>query len=144
MLVQQILKSKADQGVVTIEPGASVADAAGVLSARRIGSVVVSADGKSAAGILSERDIVRELGRRGPACMTDAVDRMMTTKLVTCSPTDKADAILQQMTDGRFRHMPVMEDGVMIGIVTIGDVVKARLSELAMEKDALEGMIMGH
>lgn len=144
MLVQQILKSKADQGVVTIEPGASVADAAGVLSAKRIGSVVVSADGKSAAGILSERDIVRELGRRGPACMTDAVDQMMTTKLVTCSPTDKADAILQQMTDGRFRHMPVMEDGVMIGIVTIGDVVKARLSELAMEKDALEGMIMGH
>ena len=68
----------------------------------------------------------------------------MTAKLVTCARNDDADSILSQMTEGRFRHMPVVEDGKLIGLVTIGDVVKARLTELAMEKSALEGMIMGH
>lgn len=144
MLVHQILKSKGTDGVVTIQPGSSVADAAAVLSQKRIGSLVVSPDGSTVVGILSERDIVRELGKRGPTCMSDEVDDIMTAKLVTCAPGDKADAILQQMTDGRFRHMPVMEEGRMVGIVTIGDVVKARLTELSMEKDALEGMIMGY
>ena len=68
----------------------------------------------------------------------------MTSKLVTCSRDDRADEILQKMTEGRFRHMPVVEDGTLVGIVTLGDVVKARLTELSMEKNALEGMIMGH
>ena len=68
----------------------------------------------------------------------------MTKKLVTCSTSDSADFVLQTMTDGRFRHLPVVEDGKAIGLISIGDVVKARLSELAMEKDALQGMIMGH
>ncbi len=68
----------------------------------------------------------------------------MTAKIVTCSEKDSADQILQMMTDGRFRHLPVMRDGKMIGLISIGDVVKARLSELSMEKNALEGMIMGH
>jgi CBS domain-containing protein len=68
----------------------------------------------------------------------------MTSKLVTCSRSESADNVLKMMTEGRFRHMPVLEDGVLVGLVTIGDVVKARLSELAMEKNALEGMIMGH
>ena len=68
----------------------------------------------------------------------------MTAKLMTCTREDKADDILTRMTEGRFRHMPVVEDGQLIGLVTLGDVVKARLTELAMEKDALEGMIMGH
>ena len=68
----------------------------------------------------------------------------MTAKLVTCAAIDSADAVLQQMTEGRFRHMPVLEDGELVGLISLGDVVKARLAELAMEKDALEGMIMGH
>lgn len=144
MLVQQILNSKANQGVFTVKPDSSVADAATVLSNNRIGSVVVSGTGKSVEGILSERDIVRELGKRGAVCMTDLVKDMMTKTPVTCSRDDSADDILQKMTDGRFRHMPVILDGDMIGLITIGDVVKARLSELAMEKQALEGMIMGH
>lgn len=144
MLVHQILKSKGTTGVVTVGPEASVTDAAQVLSERKIGSVVVSADGTSADGILSERDIVRELGRRGPNCLGDAVSEMMTKRLVTCDKTDTADSVLSRMTEGRFRHMPVIEDGKMVGLITLGDVVKARLSELAMEKDALEGMIMGH
>ncbi|WP_428542978.1 CBS domain-containing protein [Profundibacter sp.] len=144
MLVQQILKSKATEGVITIKPGTSVADAASVLSNNRIGSVVVSATGKTAEGILSERDIVRELGKRGAVCLSDNVDDMMTRNLVTCNCNERADDVLKKMTEGRFRHMPVIRDGEMVGLITIGDVVKARLSELSMEKKALEGMIMGH
>ncbi|SMX42685.1 CBS domain-containing protein [Actibacterium lipolyticum] len=144
MHVQQILKSKPEGPVITIAPGSSVADAAELLSTRRIGSLVVSSDGTTVAGILSERDIVRELGRRGPSCMADKVDDLMTREIVTCQPSDVTDEVLRKMTDGRFRHMPVMEGGKMVGLISIGDVVKTRLAELSMEKDALEGMIMGH
>ncbi|MDC0012087.1 CBS domain-containing protein [Octadecabacter sp.] len=145
MLVSQILKSKAMDGVLTLTSDASVSDAAAIMSEKRIGTMVISDDGgKTAAGILSERDIVRELGRKGVACMGDPVADMMTRKLVTCGPSDGSDAVLAQMTDGRFRHMPVIENGTLIGLISIGDAVKARLAELAMERDALEGMVMGH
>jgi CBS domain-containing protein len=143
MLVQQILATKSGEGVVTVAPGSSLAGAAEVLSAKRIGAIIVSEDGKHVAGILSERDIVRELGKRGVACMSDTVDAVMTSKIVGCSKSDTADQVMQKMTDGRFRHMPVMEGDEMIGLISIGDVVKARLAELSMEKDALEGMIKG-
>jgi CBS domain-containing protein len=143
MTVQQILKIKGEGPVVTVASSASLSDAATVLSERRIGAVVVSDDGKRPLGILSERDIVRELGRRGVGCMSDQVTRIMTTKLVTCTRADRATEVMQKMTDGRFRHMPVMEGEVMVGFISIGDVVKSRLAELAMEKDALEGMIKG-
>lgn len=143
MLVQQILKTKSDDGVVTVTPGTTVAKAAEILSSRRIGAVIVSPDGKRAMGIVSERDIVRELGRRGTACLTDTVDSIMTSNLVGCRRDEQANDVLQKMTDGRFRHMPVMEGTQMVGLISIGDVVKARLTELAMEKDALEGMIKG-
>jgi CBS domain-containing protein len=143
MTVAKILKSKGTDEVVTVRPGSSVADAARVLSDKRIGSVVVSADGRTAVGILSERDIVREIGRRGPGCLSEKVEQMMTAKLVTCTREERAEAVLTTMTKGRFRHMPVVEGGEMVGLITIGDVVKYRLTELAMEKDALEGMIMG-
>jgi CBS domain-containing protein len=105
--------------------------------------VVVSDDGEHPLGILSERDIVRELGRRGVACMSDPAARVMTSKLVTCSRSDRLTEVMQKMTDGRFRHLPVMEGERMVGVISIGDVVKIRLDELAMEKDALEGMIKG-
>ncbi|WP_116131650.1 CBS domain-containing protein [Tropicimonas sp. IMCC34043] len=144
MIVRDILKGKAAEGVITVAPGLSVEEAARILSEKRIGSVVISKDGKDCAGILSERDIVRELGRRGSACMADKVDDMMTRKIETCDLSEQAESVLIRMTEGRFRHMPVIEGGEMVGIITIGDVVKARLLELAMEKDALEGMIMGH
>jgi CBS domain-containing protein len=143
MLVQQILKSKGDDGVVTVPPGTSVGKAAELLSTRRIGAVIVSPDGKRALGILSERDIVRELGRRGAACLSDPVDTLMTARLVTCHRNESTDEVLGRMTEGRFRHMPVMEGDQMVGLISIGDVVKARLMELAAEKDALEGMIKG-
>ncbi len=145
MIVSQILKSKATDGVFTLTPDASVADAAKIMSEKRIGTIVISNDGGATpAGILSERDIVRELGKQGPSCMTRAVSDMMTKKLVTCGPPDTTDSVLSKMTEGRFRHMPVMVGGKMVGLISIGDAVKARLSELAAERDALTGMVMGH
>ncbi|MCV6593040.1 MAG: CBS domain-containing protein [Silicimonas sp.] len=142
MLVRQILTMKNAQNVVTIAPEASVGDAARLLSEKKIGAVVVSSNG-APDGILSERDIVRELGKRGDGCLKDRVAGLMTRDLVTCAPDNTTDDVLQKMTEGRFRHMPVMEGGKMIGFISIGDVVKARLSELSMEKHALEDMIKG-
>ncbi|NRB00204.1 MAG: CBS domain-containing protein [Rhodobacteraceae bacterium] len=144
MTVAKILRSKGNDDVVTIQPGKKVSEAAIMLSEKRIGTVVVSEDGSHAMGILSERDIVREIGRRGGSCLDDAVEEMMTSKLVTCDRSERVDDVLQKMTEGRFRHMPVVVDGNLVGLITLGDVVKFRLNELAMEKDALEGMIMGH
>ena len=144
MLVSQIMKSKSDDGVVTSPPSLLISEAAAILSEKRIGTLVISLDGKAPLGILSERDIVRQLGKEGAGCLTMSVDKLMTTKLVTCRRDDLAEKILEQMTEGRFRHMPVVEDGVLVGLISLGDVVKARLTELSMEKNALEGMIMVH
>jgi CBS domain-containing protein len=144
MLVTQILGSKAGKSVVSIKPEASISEAAKMLSEHRIGSLVVSSDGVKPVGILSERDIVRELGKHGVKCMEDTVAAMMTTELKTCVRSDTADSVLAMMTEGRFRHMPVVENEALIGLISLGDVVKARLSEVSMEKDALEHMIMGH
>ena len=143
MLVSQILKSKSDDGVVTLPPDTTVAHIAEVLSSRRIGAIVISHDGKRVGGIVSERDVVRELGKRGAACLSDTAASLMTTKVTTCTRDDKADDVLQRMTDGRFRHLPVVEGDHMIGLISIGDVVKARLADLSAEKEALEGMIKG-
>ena len=144
MQVHQILRNKPQSSVITVMPGSSVADAARLLAERRIGAVVVSDDGVRVLGILSERDIVRDLGRRGVVCLSDTVEALMTRNIVSCTPDDIADSILERMTAGRFRHMPVVQAGKMVGIISIGDVVAARISELAMEKDALAGMIMGN
>ena len=143
MQVQQILKDKADDGVVTVTPDATVAAAAKVLAERRIGGVVVSEDGQTPLGILSERDIVRVLGTDGPDVLAWRVDALMTRDLKTCSRDDDSNVVLARMTKGRFRHLPVIEDGVMVGMISIGDVVAAQISELSMEKGALQGMIMG-
>lgn len=145
MIVKQILGSKAVEGVLTLASAAPVSEAVAIMSKKRIGTIVVSDDdGKTPTGILSERDVVRELGKHGAACLEGTVGDMMTKAPTTCTPGDSSDAVLATMTERRFRHMPVMENGTMIGLISIGDVVKARLAELAMEKDALEGMIMGH
>ncbi len=144
MLVHQILKSKGDDGVITVTPETTITEVSQILAERRIGGVVVSKDGMSADGILSERDIVRSLALRGAACLNEAAEQMMTRNPITCSRDESSDDVLERMTTGRFRHVPVVEGGRLVGIVTIGDVVKARLQELAMERNALEGMIMGH
>lgn len=144
MLVAQILQTKASVGVVTVTSQTTVADAAKLLAERKFGSLVISDDGKRAVGILSERDIVRVIALQGAGVLNDPVSMHMTASVVTCSKQATADQVLKTMTDRRFRHMPVVEDGELVGLITLGDVVKSRLSELAMEKDALEGMIMGY
>ena len=144
MLVQQILNSKANDHIVTVMPGTTLLEATAVLAKHKIGTVVISEDGKKASGILSERDIVRAISHRGAAALRAPVDDFMTRKLVTCRREATADQVLTIMTNKRFRHIPVVDSGKMIGLITQGDVVKAKLSELAMEKDALEGMIMGY
>jgi len=145
MLVRQILKGKGEGAgkVITVKPGDRISEVAAILAERRIGGVIVSTDGETVEGILSERDIVRSLAARGATCLNDKVEDLMTRNPVCCGREDSSDQVLTRMTEGRFRHMPVVEEGKLIGIVTIGDVVSARLSELSMEKDALQGMIMG-
>ena len=147
MLVKQILSLKGPAGsnVVTIPSTAPVGEAVKLLAEKRIGALVVSDDGRTVAGILSERDIVRELSKRGASVLTDPVSGLMTSKVSTCTPGEDTRVVLERMTAGRFRHMPVAgKDGEMLGLVSIGDAVSARLNELAAEKEALTGMIMGN
>ncbi|WP_294926834.1 CBS domain-containing protein [uncultured Paracoccus sp.] len=144
MLVKQILAMKDSDEIVTIGPDQTVEEAAQLLARRRIGAVVVSENGRTALGILSERDILRVLGENGAGSLQGQVADLMTRKLVTCVTGDDALSVLDRMTQGRFRHMPVVDDeGGMIGLISIGDVVSARLKELNAEKEALTGMIMG-
>ncbi|MDO5613558.1 MAG: CBS domain-containing protein [Paracoccus sp. (in: a-proteobacteria)] len=153
MLVNQILalKNGSDKpgvnadAIMTIKPDATVADAARLLAEHRIGAVVVSADGQTPAGILSERDIVRQIGKNGPGVLDQPVSGIMTASVQTCTVAENALTVLQRMTQGRFRHMPVVDDnGHMLGVVSIGDAVSGRLQELAAEREALTGMIMGN
>lgn len=144
MLVKSIMKSKEIAEVVTIGPEATIEAAAQLLSKHGIGTVVVSSDQTTPLGILSERDIVRQLAKSGSVCLQHKVEDYMTREVVTCVQDSNAEDALAKMTEGRFRHMPVVENGVLIGIISLGDVVKAQLTEVAMEKSALEGMIMGH
>lgn len=152
MLVKQLLSMKGNSGkpgidagaMITIGPDATLGDAARMLSEKRIGAVVVSSNGRTPDGILSERDIVRQLGAKGPAVLSTLIRDVMTRKVQTCVPGENAMTILERMTEGRFRHMPVVDEtGQMLGVVSIGDAVSGRLKELAAEKDALTGMIMG-
>lgn len=117
MLVSQILRSKADSGVLTIQ--------------------------EDATGILSERDVVREAGRRRAGCLSGPVAALMTREAVTCARRASADGVLLAMTQGRSRHLPVVGAGEPVGLISSGDVARARLAELATEKGALEGMIRG-
>jgi len=143
MLVSNILSLKGSNTVETITPDASVAEAASVLAARRIGAVVVSTGDGNISGILSERDIVRALAREAGGCLTMSVSALMTAGVETCSPAESSDSLLERMTSGRFRHMPVVEDGRMVGLLSIGDVVKARIEEIVQENAAMAGMLSG-
>lgn len=143
MFVSQIISSKPKQSIITIKPSASAADASKLLSENRIGAVIVDKGNGQVAGILSERDIVRELGRRGAGCLDDTVEALMTKDVKSCDPSDTAVSVLERMTEGRFRHMPVMSDGELTGVISIGDVVKARIQEVEHENSALTELIAG-
>jgi CBS domain-containing protein len=140
MTVSHILSRKG-YDVATIEPTATLATAVEMLAQRRIGALVVTGAGDRVVGIISERDIVRVLAEKGPAVLSAPVAETMTRKVVTCTGTDSIVEIMEQMTAGKFRHLPVIEQGELAGIISIGDVVKARLEELEHEQDALRDYI---
>lgn len=139
MLVKTILKQKArGQGVVTISPEATIAEAALALASHRIGALVAVYEGGSIAGILSERDIVRGLSTTTEICTSFAVKDLMTSAVLTCREDDSVDRLMSVMTSRHIRHLPVLDPaGVLIGMVTIGDLVKSRLDEADMEVDNL-------
>jgi len=140
MNVETILRSKSND-VVTIRPEAPVSEAVSLLKAKRIGAVIVSRDGRGVDGILSERDIVRALDTRAAELMRLPVSELMTTRVTTCAPEDTVHELMNRMTQGRFRHMPVMRDGGLCGVVSIGDVVKHRIEEVEFEADSLKSFI---
>ena len=143
MLVSQILKGKRSHNIISVGPNDAILSAASRLSKNRIGALVVFDDDGLLVGILSERDIVREIGIKGAQVLNLSVNELMSKKVVTCNTNETAFDVLNKMTLGRFRHIPVMDDKKMVGLISIGDVVKARLGELNMEKQALEEYI-GH
>ena len=140
MTVQAILTRKGST-VCTIEPAASIADAAKSLAYHGIGALVVMGGEGQAIGIISERDIVRAVSAMGGAALKRPVAEVMTRKVTTCSRNDKLVDLMQRMTEGKFRHFPVIEEGQLVGIVSIGDVVKSRLEELEQESKALNEYI---
>ena len=140
MIVKEILAAKGSE-VVSIEPGADLAAAVKLLAERRIGAVMIVGAGRRIAGILSERDIVRELAARGPAALQETVGTIMTRNVATCGQDETVASIMERMTAGKFRHMPVVEGGRLIGIISIGDVVKQRVEEVERESEAMRDYI---
>ena len=140
MNVKEILSVKG-RDVVTIEPNANLATAVKLLAERRIGAVMITGPGGRVAGILSERDIVQTIAARGLDALATQVAEVMTRKVTTCSPSDTIASIMEHMTAGKFRHMPVVEQGRLTGIISIGDVVKHRLKEMENEQAALRDYI---
>jgi CBS domain-containing protein len=139
MTVRAILDSKGHQ-IESVEPEAKLSAAIKVLSERKIGAVLVMSKGRID-GILSERDIVRVLGERGAEVLDEPVSAVMTRKVVSCRQSDTVAAIMEMMTLGKFRHLPVIEEGVVVGLISIGDIVKWRVKEYEMEQEALREYI---
>jgi CBS domain-containing protein len=139
MTVRAILDTKGHQ-VESVQPGAQLSAAVKVLGERRIGAVLVMNLGRIE-GILSERDIVRVLAERGASVLDEPVSNVMTRKVVSCRQADTVGAIMEMMTLGKFRHLPVVEDGKVVGLISIGDVVKWRVQEYEREQEALREYI---
>ncbi len=142
MNVEAILRDKGEK-VVTIPPQATIAVAAATLRREGVGALVVSGDGESVEGILSERDIVQALAELGRNLLDAKVEALMTRRVFTCTPRDAIADLAAEMTQRRIRHIPVLRDGALAGIVSIGDVVKARLDEMEYETSSLRSFIAG-
>lgn len=136
MLIGTILRNKGND-VATVTPEATVRELLAKLAEHNIGAVVVSSDGERIAGIVSERDVVRRMHDRGAGILDEAVASIMTTEVRTVTPATNVDELRRTMTTHRFRHMPVVENGLLVGIVSIGDVVKSAIEELETEKASL-------
>ena len=140
MRISDVIRRKGD-GVVTLRSDATVRHLLEVLEKNRIGAVVVSDDGLAVAGIVSERDVVRHLHIDGVGVLDETVAMIMTSDVATCTPDDSLDELAAVMTERRFRHIPVVADGRLKAIVSIGDIVKGRIDELQTERDHLVGYI---
>ncbi len=143
MLVTQIFRRKKAPRIVTIGPETTVAEAANILKEEHIGALMVTGDDGALAGIISERDIVRAIPVYGGELFDLAVGRLMTHPVVTCNPKGLVHQIMKTMTANHFRHMPVLEDGKLIGMISIGDVVKSRVDELEDEEAHMRNFIAG-
>ena len=140
MTVEHILSEKG-RSVVTVEPDRSLAEAARLLASRRIGAVVVASEPGELQGILSERDIVRAVAEEGAAALDAPVSRFVTAKVVTCTTRAAVHEVMEMMTRGKFRHLPVLSESRLVGIVSIGDVVKHRVAEIEAEHRAMRDYI---
>ena len=143
MLISQILESKGGNGpgeIVSVESATKVADAVASMSKHRIGAVLVR-DGDGLSGILSERDVMHLIARKGPDALALSVSDAMTKKIVICSRSDSVDQAMSAMTEGRFRHLPVVDGDELLGMISIGDVVKAKIEQAEHEVEDLKGYI---
>jgi CBS domain-containing protein len=139
MRISDVLRGKGS-AVATVDPGLTVGRLVAELARHNVGALVVVKDG-AVVGIVSERDVVRRLAERGADLLDAKVADIMTTSVFTCLPTDSVDSLAETMTERRIRHMPVVVDGSLVGIVSIGDVVKSRIGELQTEREQLESYI---
>ena len=140
MKINDVIRGKSSRDVITITPDASVRDLLALLAEYNIGAVIVSSDGTRVDGIVSERDVVRRLN--GDDSVLDApVQDIMTAVVQTCEPGHDVDELMAQMTEHRIRHVPVMENGELIAVVSIGDVVKSRITQLTFERDQLDSYV---
>jgi CBS domain-containing protein len=142
MNVETILRTKG-RAVATIRPDETVGAAIDTLISRNIGALVASEDGDTVDGIISERDIVHALARHGARLLILTVDQVMTRPVVTCNPAESISELMAEMTNRRIRHLPVVQDGRLCGIVSIGDLVKNRLDEIEYEANSLRSFISG-
>ena len=140
MRISQVIAAKAIQEVLTVPPDATVRELLAQLAEHNVGALVVSSDGRTVEGIVSERDVVRRL-REEEALLERPVSAIMTTDVHTCEGHHPVNDLMSVMTEKRIRHVPVVEDGVMVGLISIGDVVKSRMSELEFERDQLDSYV---
>ena len=140
MNVAQILKTKG-RSVTTARPDTPLKDIADKLAAKKIGAIVIVGEGGRVVGILSERDLVRVIAERGPAALSQTANEVMTHNVISCDEKRTLDELMELMTSGRFRHVPVVENGALVGLVSIGDVVKLHMADMALEVTAMRSYL---
>ena len=138
-----VILQRNDRGAVTVAPDVTVLKAVHLMAEHDVGALPVSTDGQALEGIVSERDVVREIARLGPSCLDEPLSELMTAVVTTCSPETTVDELMAIMIGQRIRHLPVLVDGALVGIVSIRDVVQSRLDELEMHAKVLEQYVTG-
>jgi CBS domain-containing protein len=140
MRISEVVAGKASQDIITIKPDATVRELVALLADHNIGAAVVSSDGVAVDGIVSERDVVRQLNGNDQALSVSVAD-IMTSDVRTCETSSSLDEVRTIMTEGRFRHLPVVEDGKLVGVVSIGDIVKSHIDQVEFERDQLDSYV---